>query len=70
MRKSFLFSVLLTISISILANASYVVTDKFEQFEFTIGTKYILPAALTIPTDSAVFPIVMIIQGSGEAGML
>jgi len=41
----------------------------FEQFEFTIGNEFPLPAALTIPKAQDSFPLVMIIQGSGESGI-
>ena len=41
----------------------------FEQFEFTMGNEYKIPAALTIPKDKETFPLVMIVQGSGEAGI-
>ena len=41
----------------------------FEQFEFTIGNEYIIPAALTIPKEKETFPLVMIVQGSGETGI-
>src|SRR6056297_1025672 len=41
----------------------------FEQFDFEIGNAYKIPAALTIPADTEDFPLVMIVQGSGEAGI-
>ena len=69
MRKQILLITLILISIFAFAEAPYVDLNKFQQFEFTIGSEYILPAAVTIPVGLASFPLVLIVQGSGEAGI-
>ena len=53
----------------IVLSVSIVSIFGFEQFEFTIGNEYSLPAALTMPKDQDSFPLVMIIQGSGDSGI-
>lgn len=69
MRKQILLITLILISIFAFAEAPYVDLNKFQQFEFTIGSEYILPAAVTIPVGLSSFPLVLIVQGSGEAGI-
>lgn len=55
------------ISATLLAHQVQAVA--FEQFEFTIGTQYTIPAALTLPINRHTFPLVMIVQGSGDSGI-
>ncbi len=55
--------------IIIVLSVSIILIFGFEQFEFTIGNAYPIPASLTIPKEKANFPLVMIIQGSGDSGI-
>src|SRR6056297_3311844 len=57
--------ILIIIVIIILIGTSF----GFEQFEFMIGNEYPIPAALTLPKNQDHFPIIMIIQGSGDSGI-
>ncbi len=67
--KRVLMMIVITFFISDALLANQAQWDAFEQFEFTIGTQYPLPAALTLPTDRNTFPLVLIVQGSGDSGI-
>ena len=63
MKKLSFFLIVIMITLSVLSAFG------FEQFDFEIGSAYKIPAALTIPRDQDSFPVVMIIQGSGDSGI-
>ncbi|HRW34326.1 MAG TPA: alpha/beta hydrolase [Thermotogota bacterium] len=68
-RQMILMMIIIILSVSAALCTNLVQPHAFEQFEFTIGTQYIIPAALTIPKDRDSFPLVVIVQGSGDSGI-